>query len=375
MPELSIVVPVLNERWNVQPLIARLVAALQGIDWEVVFVDDDSPDGTAAVCRECAREDSRIRVIQRIGRQGLASACVEGMLATVAPYLAVMDGDLQHDESLLPKMLALAKSQDLDVVVASRHLAGGGMGEFAAGRVQLSNLGRWLSRLVTKAHASDPMSGFFLLHRRVLDATVYRLSLMGFKVLLDFLASSPHPLRIGELPYTFRNRETGESKLDISVELEYILLLADKLVGSYIPVRYVLYAMVGLSGVAVHFACLGMFHLLLGQNVITAQALATAVAVVWNFFLNNAITYRDRRLRGARGLAKGLVVYAAGCSVGMLANLGVTGLVAGRGLAWYVAGGLGLIVGSVWNYGFASVFAWKIVQRRRRARLGLLSRI
>jgi dolichol-phosphate mannosyltransferase len=341
---------------------------LGGIDWEVVFVDDDSPDGTAALCRECAQRDPRIRVIHRIGREGLSSACVEGMLATASPYLAVMDGDLQHDESLLPEMLALAKSQDLDVVVASRHLAGGGMGEFAADRVELSNLGRRLSRLVTKINVSDPMSGFFLLNRRVLDATMYRLSLMGFKVLLDMLASSPGPLRVGELPYTFRNRESGESKLDTFVELEYILLLADKLVGSYIPVRYFLYAMVGLSGVAVHFACLGLFHLLLGQGVIRAQASATVVALVWNFFLNNAFTYRDRRLRGARSLAKGLLVYAVGCSVGMLANLGVTGLVAGRGLPWYLAGGLGLIVGSVWNYGFASVFAWKIAQRRRRLR-------
>ncbi len=128
--ELSVIVPSFNERDNVEPLLRGIEAALADIPWEVVFVDDDSPDGTAAAVRTIARRDTRVRCLQRIGRRGLSTAVIEGMLASSAPYLAVIDADLQHDETLLPQMLATLKAEALDVVVGSRYLAGGGVGDW-----------------------------------------------------------------------------------------------------------------------------------------------------------------------------------------------------------------------------------------------------
>jgi dolichol-phosphate mannosyltransferase len=146
--ELSVVIPTYKERQNVAPLIAALEAALQGVNWEVIFVDDHSPDHTADAVRALALSNPRVRIIERVGRRGLSSACIEGMMASPAPYLAVMDADMQHDETVLPEMLRLLQSENLDIVVASRRAAGGSMGEFAQKRVRLSDLGSRVSKLV-----------------------------------------------------------------------------------------------------------------------------------------------------------------------------------------------------------------------------------
>ncbi len=189
---------------------------------------DDSPDGTAALVLEIARTNPRVRVLQRVGCRGRASACMEGMMATPAPYIAVMDGDLQHDEGILPAMLEKIRNEKLDLVVATRNAEGGGMGEFSKHRVWLSNLGRRLSQSVSHTNLSDPMSGFIMLDRGFLEEVVPSASGVGFKILLDLVASSRRPVRFGEVPYTFRKRIHGTSTLDIRVGLEYLQLLLDK---------------------------------------------------------------------------------------------------------------------------------------------------
>ena len=163
MPQLSIVVPTFNEAGNVTELRDRVVVALAGVDWEMIFVDDDSPDGTQTMLRELAQSDRRIRCIQRIGRRGLASACIEGMLASSAPVVAVIDADLQHDEGLLPQMFELISHGDLDVVVGSRYTQSGGIGAWDETRAAISGVATRLARLVLKAELHDPMSGFFMI--------------------------------------------------------------------------------------------------------------------------------------------------------------------------------------------------------------------
>lgn len=256
MIELAVVVPTFNERENLQPLHDRLDSALVGLQWEVIFVDDDSTDQTADAARSIARGRSNVRVIQRIGRRGLSSACIEGMMATAAPYIAVMDADLQHDESILPRMLSLLKTESLDIVVASRNVGGGSMGRLASHRRRLSDLGESLSQFVCKCAIADPMSGFFVLDRRLFEEVVRDLSAIGFKILVDILASSRRPIRLMEVPYTFRARLHGESKLDSANLLEYLILLADKLVGRYVPVRFAMFALSGMCGVVVHIITL-----------------------------------------------------------------------------------------------------------------------
>jgi dolichol-phosphate mannosyltransferase len=362
--ELAVVVPTFNERDHVPVFLDRLAASLAGIDYEVIIVDDDSPDGTAEAARKIALRDPRVRVIRRIGRRGLASACLEGMMATAAPYIAVMDGDLQHDESILPAMLRAARDRQCDVVVGSRNVAGASMGALAGGRVRLSNLGLRLSRLVLHAEVHDPMSGFFLVDRRFVEETIYRTSGVGFKILVDLLASTRRPVRLAEIPYTFRTREYGDSKLDFAVELEYLYLVLDKLIGDAIPLRFVLYALVGAIGVLLHLGILGLLYTSGRASFGTSQIAATSVAMTFNFLLNNLVTYRDQKLRGKRLMA-GLATFYAACSIGAAVNLAISSQLLQRGLPWLAAGCAGLGVSSVWNYTVTSVTTWR---RRRSAR-------
>jgi len=354
--ELTVVVPTFNERDNVEALLTRLDAALRGIEWEVVYVDDDSPDGTADMVRALAQDDPRIRCLQRIGRRGLSTAVIEGMLASSAPYLAVIDGDLQHDEQLLPRMLAAIKAEDLDMVVGSRHAAGGGMGDWDRRRVAVSNVAARLARLIIAADLADPMSGFFMLSRPAFERAVRRLSGQGFKILLDLFASTPIPYRFKEIPYVFGQRQHGESKLDSFVVWEYLMLLVDKLVGRYVPARFISFAAIGGSGVFVHFATLYLGLKLLAFPA--AQALATFVAMTSNFALNNILTYRDRRLTGRR-FVTGLLSFYAVCSLGAVANVGIASAAFADHYTWWASGLAGAAVGVVWNYAVSSVFTWQ----------------
>jgi dolichol-phosphate mannosyltransferase len=368
LKELAVVIPVLNERDNVERLAAEVDRGLAGIDWEILFVDDDSTDGTTEAIAKLARENPRIRLIHRIGRRGLASACVEGMLATTAAAIAVMDGDLQHDAALLPVMWQKLESEQLDLVIASRNTRGGSMGEFAPERVRLSKAGSILASLIAPDGLSDPMSGFFVVTRSFLLEVVRDLSQIGFKILLDLVASARRPVRFAEVPYRFRSRQYGDSKLDSSVEVGFLLLVADKLTGRWLPVRYTLYGAVGLCGVAVHLTVLGILFRASGVPLTRAQVAATVAAIICNFFLNNAITYSDRKIHGWRKMLLGLLIYGAGCSVGALANLSLTQALAGRGVPGLLAGSAGMLVSSVWNYSIANVFTWGIERRRLAGR-------
>ena len=357
-PILTIVVPTLNERDNIKPLIALLDAALPDVDWEVMFVDDDSTDDTARRIRALALVDPRVRCIQRIGRRGLSTACIEGVLACSAPYVAVMDADLQHDEALLPRMLEILRKENVDLVIGSRYAAGGGLGGLSGNRAWISRLGTKLARLICKQDISDPLSGFFMCRRDVFESAVRRLSGQGFKILLDLLASSSRPLRICELPFEFRTRRHGESKLDTLVVWEYFALLADKLFGHIVPVRFTLFALIGAVGLAVHMSILwgGLNFAALKFGL--AQSLATFAAMTSNFFLNNILTYRDQRLHGWRTL-RGLLTFYGICAVGATANVGIASYLFNSHQTWWVAGVLGVIVGVVWNYAMSSIFTWR----------------
>jgi dolichol-phosphate mannosyltransferase len=325
----------------------------------VIFVDDDSKDGSANHARALARRDPRVRCLQRIGRRGLSTACIEGVMASASPYVAIMDGDLQHDEQLLPRMLEVLKNEPIDVVVGSRYISGGGIGDgFSSGRARVSGFATRLAAFICKVEIADPMSGFFMFRREVFDNVVRDLSGQGFKILLDVLASSPYPLRVRELPFEFRKRRHGESKLDVLVAWEYGMLLADKLIGHLVPVRFALFALIGGIGLFIHIAVLWIGLTLIALSFVAAQTLATIIAMTFNFFLNNLFTYRDQRLRGWR-LLRGLFSFYLICGIGAVANVGIATYVFRADQTWWMAGIAGVIVGSVWNYAVSSVFTWK----------------
>ncbi len=355
--ELTVVLPTYNERANVPLIVEKLDAALAGIAWEAIFVDDNSPDGTAEVAKNIARRDPRIRCIKRVGRRGLSGACVEGMLTSSAPFVAVMDVDLQHDESLLPRMLGLLRADEADLVVASRFVEGGTVGEgLSATRAWGSGVANGLARVLLGVQLSDPMSGFFAIRREKVDEVAPKLSSQGFKIMLNIAVSAKGALRVRELPFVFRERLHGESKLDTLVTMEYLGLLVSKLTRDLVSVRFLMFGIVGASGVVVHLVSLRTG--LVGLSFNYAQLLATFIAMTWNFFLNNHLTYRDRRLRGF-AVIKGLVSFYLVCSVGVVANVGVADWIYGMDSSWWLAGTAGAAMGAVWNYAASSVLTWR----------------
>jgi dolichol-phosphate mannosyltransferase len=357
--ELSIVVPCYNERPNVAPLIAKLDAALTGIAWEVIYVDDNSPDGTADEVRRIAVTDARVRCIRRIGRRGLSSAVIEGVMSSSAPYVAVMDGDLQHDEAALPQMLAALRDGGCELAVASRYVAGGdsaGLG--TRWRHALSDGGIWLAHAVLPVKLGDPMSGFFMMPRPIFEKLTPQLTGNGFKILLDLVLSAPAPLRVREIPSEFRPRVAGESKLDILVLTQFVGLLLDKLTGGILPLRFLSFALVGALGVLVHLVVLMTARATNAVPFETAQVIATIVAMVFNFQLNNQITYRDQRLRGPR-LWRGLLLFMLVCGIGAVANVGIAKELYAGDSSWTLAGGIGAIIGVVWNYAVSATLVWR----------------
>jgi len=356
-PELAVIVPTLNEADNIDVLVAALTRALKDHAYEIVFVDDWSTDGTPDAIASLAAARPDIRLIRRYGRRGLSSAVIEGALATIAPVIAVIDADMQHDERLLPALLARVQTGEADIAIGSRYVDGGSFGAWDASRVRSSQIATRLARRLLRSPVADPMSGFFVVRRSALLAALPHLSNMGFKILLDLLASSPTPLRAIELPFEFRTRHAGQSKLDSGVAIEFLLMLLDKSVGRWLPPRLVLFGAVGVLGLAVHLAILRT-AMLLGARFTVAQTIAVLTAIAFNFTLNNALTYRDRRLRG-RAFLPGLLSFYAVCGLGALANIGAGQFVFAREHRWWLAGIAGAAVGSLWNFAASSVTTWR----------------
>lgn len=355
--EICVVVPVLNERGNVAELIQRIGTALAGIEWEVMFVDDGSSDGTPELVNQLAATDRRIRLIRRFNRRGLSSAVIEGMLASTAPVVAVIDGDLQHDESLLPQFHGAIVQGDHDIAIGTRYANGGSTGDWATSRLRISQIATRLATLLTGAKMSDPMSGFFAMRRDRLIELAPRLSGIGYKILLDIMSSAQTPLKTSEHPYVFRSRQHGESKLDSTVVLHYIEMLIEKRIGRWVPINFIKFGAVGALGLIVHMAILSML-LSLSIGFGKAQLVAVVSAMTFNFLLNNSFTYRDRRLKGVR-LVGGLLSFYIICSLGAVANVGVGEWLFDNSYEWWLAGFAGAAVGSVWNYVMGSLFTWR----------------
>jgi dolichol-phosphate mannosyltransferase len=358
LPQLSVVVPTFNERDNVTTLFRKLEATLTGVAWEVVFVDDNSPDRTWEVVRDLARQDSRVRCIRRIGRRGLSGACIEGILASSAPCAAVIDADLQHDETQLPVMLALLQDGEADLVVGSRYVEGGSADSFNTQRAGVSALATGVAHRVLRVKIADPMSGFFMIRRDRFEQLAPQLSTQGFKILLDIVATGRGELRVKEIPYTFGSRLYGESKLDSMVALDFLGLVLAKLTNDTVSLRFLLFALVGTTGLFVHLATLFVALEIFDVPFPQAQAFGAFMAMTSNFILNNFLTYRDQRLKGF-AILRGLLLFYLVCSVGLLANVGVAFSIYDQEPIWWLAGAAGALMGVVWNYAMSGLFVWR----------------
>lgn len=356
---LALIIPTLNEADNIRELVQRISATLGNIAWEILFVDDDSTDGTREVIHTLAEAGEPVRCLHRIGRKGLSSACIEGFLATDTPLVAVMDADLQHDESRLVLMYQTLTENDYDLVIGSRYISGGGVGEWHAGRQAISRFATRLTQSFTRIEVQDPMSGFFMFRRSALMPAIRQCSGMGFKILLDLLLSSPAPLKVTEIPFQFRTRVAGTSKLSPLIAWQLIMLMLDKWLGRFLPARFISFSIIGAIGVGVHLATLTLVYRGLGNGFLTGQVWATLTAMTSNYLLNNELTYSDRPLRGWNVL-RGWVSFVVACSLGGVANVGIAELLFQQDVNWVLSAVVGVLVGAVWNYAVTSLYTWRI---------------
>lgn len=364
MPMLSVVIPTYNEKGNIAALVDAVRDALGNIPWEMIVVDDDSPDKTYELAFQLAHKEPRLHCIRRVGRRGLSSAVVEGALASNGDFIAVMDADFQHDEKMLKPMYEKMISKKADLVVGTRYAGDGGVGDWDETRRQMSDFATRLSRILIGNKTSDPMSGFFMLRREVVEASVYDLSQQGYKILLDIISSAPMPLHIEEVSYVFRNRREGESKISLQVMAEFLFQIIEKMSHGLIPGRFVLFSAVGALGLCVH---LGILFLLKSYHVafLPAQTAAIGCAMLFNFFVNNELTYRDRKLKGW-AFIPGLILFCLICSIGALANIGVAELAIHQTSSWSLAGLAGALIGAAFNFGAASKLIWERVKKPKR---------
>ena len=358
---LTIVVPTYNEKLNVRPLVSLLDKALVDINWEVVFVDDNSPDGTADEIRELARTRLDVRVIHRIGRRGLSGACIEGILSSAAPYVAVMDGDLQHDETVLISMIASFNADpELNLVIGSRNVEGGSSGNGLSGiRSFGSDMATVMARKLLKIQVQDPMSGFFMIKLESFREVVGELQRQGFKILTDLLSASRGGWKIKEIPFVFKERQYGQSKMDSAVTLEYFGLILARLTGGAISIRFVLFLFVGLTGILVQLLMVGIFLNVMFLSFFYAQILAVILAMTSNFFLNNILTYRDQSLSG-KYILFGLLSFYFVCSLGAVANVAVANLVYNFVPLWILASFSGSVISSLWNFMSSKWLTWRV---------------
>lgn len=361
-PDISIIIPTYNERSNIKPLVDAVSDALGDIPWEMIVVDDDSPDQTFSEVSMLARDEPRLRCLRRVGRRGLASAVIEGALVANGAVIAVMDADFQHDERILRPMFEKLIATSADIVVGTRYAEGGGIGEWDATRARMSDFATRMACMLVGNQTSDPMSGFFMVRREVFASEVYDLSQQGYKILLDIISSSHVPLKIEEVPYVFRTRQAGESKINVMVLAEFLFLIIEKLTHGLIPPRFALFSIVGGIGLAVHLTVLNSLKLF-GFDFLAAQIIAIGVAMVSNFIMNNEFTYRDRRLTGLAFVA-GLILFCLVCSFGALANVGVAEIAIKQVNNWSFAGLVGAIMGAVFNFSAATSLVWRRPRKR-----------
>ncbi len=359
-PYVSVVICTLDESQAIGGVIDELVEALGEITHEIIVVDDSADERTAHAVRGRMRDLPQVRLIHRRQAGGLASAAITGWDAAHGVTLAIMDGDGQHDPLLIGRMVARLVRTQVDVVVASRYLNGGGSG-LGGLRHLVSRAGTGLCAAVLGLRLADPLSGCFVMRRDWYEAVRPRLSGLGFKILIDIVASGGRP-KLGQVATQLRARAGGQSKLDFRVAFDLLALLTEKRTRGLLPARMSQFLFVGLTGLAVHLAVLGLSQTL-AAPFWAGQSLAILTAMSWNFVLNNGLTFRDRRLRGAAAW-RGLLSFYVACLSGAALSEGLGAGLSAIGAHWILAGVVGALAGAFWNYRAVQRLTWREGARR-----------
>lgn len=358
MPKVSIVLPTFNEKENIPLIIPKIEKALHGFSFEIIVADDDSPDRTWELAEKIASEKEYVRVIRRFHNKGLSPAVMEGFAAAKGEYLIVMDADMQHDERILPDFIQQFE-EGADFVIGSRKLAGGGVSDWSAVRRFISWGATFLAKIILPKNVSDPMSGYFGVSRKFFDEVGSEINPRGFKILLEFISHSAKR-KLAEIPYVFKSREYGESKLSGAVMIDYLIGLYDLRLGSYIPLRFVKYGLVGVSGILVN-----QFGLWLGKNLIQWQNEASLIlgielSIITNYFLNNYWTFKDVRINGIYMNIRGLIFFNIICIAGAFINYSAAIFLSEKLLlSIYLSNLLGIALATFWNFFLNVNVTWK----------------
>lgn len=357
-PLVSIIIPTLNDHDNIDDLLSQLRTVMHDIEWEVIFVDDDSADGTASVVRRIGSDDARVRCVHRIGRRGLSGACVEGMLTSSASYLVVMGADFQHNPAVVRRMFSALHTRQAELVIASRDVKGGSYEDVPNIQSHLRQFDARLDRLFLRDNLTDWTSNFFALHRELFEEVSHGLSQLGFKLLLDILLTARRNVRIVEVPIALGTPTASNANFESYFTWDYLMLLVDKKLGHYIPVRFLAFSAIGAFGAGINLTALAILYQIVGTSFMISESLSTAISIVCNYTLNNMLTFRDHRRRGIKWLT-GLVSFAAACSVGVAANIGLAFYLFTRQLHWFISALAGILVGVVWNYTVTGFYTWR----------------
>ncbi len=370
-PDLSLIICTLNEGAAIRSVIEEICTTLGDINHEIVVVDDNSTDATQSEVLDLAKTRPNVRLHVRYDERGLSSAAIKGWDLAYGRYLGVMDGDGQHDPAAIRELALMIMKGDKDLVCASRYI-----GQTDTGLSFFRDLGSKAATAVTglvlKVPLTDPMSGCFMMTREYYQSARPKLTGVGFKILVDIAASAQAKPRFGEVKAALRQRQGGTSKLDVRVVLDLGAMLVEKATNGFLPARFVLFAGVGVTGVFVYTAILIICHTLLSGNPPAAiyrykmpsgdtisYSVAIWISMTWNFFVNNSITFRDKRLKGW-AIVRGLFGFYFACSIGAILSLALSLFMKDHlHIHWLVAGVGAALLSSVWNYWASTMLSWR----------------
>jgi dolichol-phosphate mannosyltransferase len=354
---LSVIIPTYNERDNIIPLVERIHQALSGHEYRLLFVDDDSHDGTAELARSLSSKYP-VSVIVRQDKKGLASAVVDGLKHTGGETVAVMDADLQHPPEVMPAMLE-AMNNGADIAIGSRYITGGGCQGWGLIRRIISRTAIFLAHLLLPStrNVKDPMSGFFMFRRQsVADAD---LKPFGYKILLEILVLG-NLYHAVEVPYIFRTRSHGESKLSSRQQIEYLRHIYSLMRRTGETWRIIKFCLVGISGIFVNEGLLWILAQLAGLPLVIASPISIECSIISNFTLNNFFTFHDRRSLALKSTLYRLLKFNLVSLGGLAINLGVllffTHVI---GVYYLVANLFGIVVAFIWNYILSTWWTWR----------------
>lgn len=360
---ISLILPTLNEEENLKVLLPNLHYILKDYSYEIIVVDDNSTDQSRKVAENLFSDEINGFIHHRIKLLGLSSAIYDGFNLATGEVVVVMDADLQHDPKILPQMIQSIISNNSDICIASRNIENGGYGDLSRMRKFLSKSGIWIANFFLNMNLSDPMSGYFALSRDLFDEVKGRINPRGFKILLEIIYKSSN-IRIAHVPYHFKARRHGETKLTPAIGFEYLLALIDLKVGWIISYRFLQFCFVGFLGSCFNFM---IFSLCMTLKIPLLQSVfyAASFGMVWSFLANNFITFSESRYVQKKLLIGG-AIYLIFSLPGLLVQISVTvflfnlfSAVLNLNIHYYFIYIAAVIFGAILNYFIHLKITWK----------------